>query len=83
MKKTEQTDDVTKLDKLLTAGALSELLALSKRQVFRLNSSGRIPAPVRIGCSVRWRASDIVKWIEWDCHSRAEFNARKGAGHNE
>lgn len=70
-------------DKLLTAGALAEMLALSKRTVHRLHSSGRIPNPVRIGKNVRWRASDIADWIEWDCHSRAEFDARKGEGQNE
>lgn len=67
----------TELGKLLTAEAVGELLSLSKRTVFRMNSSGRIPKPVRIGGSVRWRANDIEKWIEWDCNSREEFKARK------
>ena len=62
------------LEKLLTAEAVAERLSLSKRQVFRLNSSGRIPKPVRIGGSVRWKSSDILRWIELGCCSRAEFD---------
>jgi excisionase family DNA binding protein len=63
---------------LLTAKALSEMLSLSKRTVFRLNSSGRIPAPVRIGGSVRWRQSDIEKFISLDCPDRESFEAMRG-----
>ena len=53
--------------RLLSASAVGEMLSLSKRQIFRLNSSGKIPKPVRIGGSVRWQVSDIEQWIEWNC----------------
>ena len=66
-------------EKALTAQAVGEMLSLSKRQIFRLNSCGKIPAPVRIGGSVRWRESDIEKWIELGCCSAAEFRARTEA----
>lgn len=62
---------------LLTAAAVGEMLSLSKRTIHRYNCSGKIPAPVRIGGSVRWKQSDIEKWIEWECCNRAEFIARK------
>lgn len=65
-------------EKLLTAEGVGEMLSLSKRQIFRLNSSGKIPAPVKIGGSVRWRAGDIDRWIEWGCPNQVEFKARKG-----
>jgi predicted DNA-binding transcriptional regulator AlpA len=42
-----------------------------------LRSSGRLPKPVNIGGSVRWRASDIEKWIDWGCPDRKTFEARK------
>jgi predicted DNA-binding transcriptional regulator AlpA len=38
---------------LLTAKALGQMLSLSRRQVFRLHSCGKIPAPIRIGGAVR------------------------------
>ena len=58
MTKTQTTE------KLLTARAVGEMLSLSKRQIFRLNSCGKIPAPIRIGGSVRWRRSDIEQWLK-------------------
>jgi len=67
-------------EKLLSAEDLAKMLSLSRRQIFRLNSSGRIPASVRIGGAVRWRLEeDIQPWITMGCPSRQEFEARKGA----
>lgn len=63
---------------LLTAKDAAHLCRLSKRSWFRLHASGRIPAPVRIGGSVRWRKSDIESWLTMDCPGRKEFEARKG-----
>jgi excisionase family DNA binding protein len=60
---------------LLSANEVARLLGVSKRTVHRLNSSGKIPKPVRIGGSVRWRESDIRQWIAWDCRSRVQFKA--------
>lgn len=62
-------------ERLLSAKTLGEMLSLSKRQVFRLNSSGKVPAPVRIGGSVRWRQNDIEQWISLDCPERKQFEA--------
>lgn len=64
---------------LLTAKAVGEVLSLSKRQIFRLNSAGKIPAPVRIGGSVRWRQGDVERWIAWDCPDKKTFEATKQA----
>ena len=63
---------------LLTAKKVGELLTLSKRTIFRLDSSGKIPAPVRINGSVRWRGSDIQRWIELGCPDRTTFEIRRG-----
>jgi prophage regulatory protein len=66
-------------EKLLTAKALGEMLSLSKRQVSRLNSCGRIPAPVRIGGSIRWRESDIEQWLSMGCPNQQTFESLKTA----
>ena len=63
---------------LLSAKQLGLLLALSKRQVFRLNACGKIPKPILIGGSLRWRQSDIELWQSMDCPDRATFEANKG-----
>lgn len=64
-------------EKLISAGELAEMLAVSKRTVFRLDSSGKIPGPVRINRSVRWRVSDIELWIRLECPGRERFNQLK------
>ena len=63
---------------LLTAKQLGARLSLSKRQVFRLNSCGKLPAPIRIGGSVRWAYSTIQSWIDMGCPDRQTFEAIRG-----
>lgn len=62
-------------EKLLTAKAVGEMLSLSKRQIFRLNSCGKLPAPIRIGGSVRWAESTIAKWLQAGAPHRKTFEA--------
>ena len=73
------SDKIT-TEKLLTAQAVAEKLSLSKRAVFRMKSAGLICPCVKVGAgAIRWRQSDINKWIEWGCCSMQEFNARREA----
>ena len=67
---------------LLTAKELGKILSLSKRQVFRLNSCGKIPAPIRIGGSVRWAESTIAKWLQAGAPDRRTFDALESLGAN-
>ena len=62
---------------LLTANALGKMLSLSKRQIFRLNSSGKIPASIRIGGSVRWVQGTISEWLALGAPDRSTFEAIK------
>lgn len=77
-------NDEKTIDKLLTAKALGEMLSLSKRQIFRLNSCGKLPQPLRIGGSVRWAESTIAKWLTAGAPDRKTFEAiqqAKGKGY--
>ena len=47
------------MDKLLTRPDIAVLFQCSIRNIYRLP----LPAPVRIGHLVRWRASDIEQWL--------------------
>ncbi len=72
--------NVVVTERLLTAKALGQMLSLSKRQIFRLNSSGRIPAPIRIGGSIRWDLErDIKPWLAAGAPTRAEWEVLKKA----
>lgn len=66
-------------DSLLTAAGLSEILSVSKRQVFRLAASEKLPPAVYIGRHPRWRESEINAWMEAGCPARAEFEAMRKA----
>jgi len=74
------TDTKQITEKLLTAKAVGEILSLSKRQIFRLNSCGKIPAPVRIGGAVRWSAEEISAWLVAGAPDRRTWEGMKGAG---
>ncbi|MFX0194893.1 MAG: helix-turn-helix transcriptional regulator [Candidatus Hodarchaeota archaeon] len=65
---------------LLSATALAKMLSLSKRQIFRLNSCGKIPAPLRIGGAVRWSQSIITKWLAVGAPDRRTFEEMQEAG---
>ena len=55
------------LTKLLTIRQLSEVLNVGVRALARLQSSGKMPKPVRIGGSVRHRAEVVQEWLEAGC----------------
>jgi predicted DNA-binding transcriptional regulator AlpA len=70
----------TTVEKLLTAKAVGEMLSLSKRQIFRMKSAGLICAPVKVGQgAIRWRQSDIERWIELSCCNQKDFEAMQQA----
>lgn len=65
---------------LLTAKTLAGILSTSVRTVWRYRSSGRLPATVNIVGAIRWRRSDIEKWISMGCPSQKDFSERKESG---
>ena len=58
------------LPHLMTVGDVAELLSVSIRTVWRLDSAGKLPSPLRIGRSVKWRRHEIIDWLERDCPPR-------------
>ena len=46
-----------------SAEQLGKKLGVSLRHVRRLNSSGLLPRPVRLGRSVRWGADEFHAWL--------------------
>ncbi len=56
------------LDKLLlSVKEMAAILSMSTRNIYRLSDEGRMPKPVRIGGSTRWRRADIEKWVADGC----------------
>jgi excisionase family DNA binding protein len=48
---------------LLTVAELEELLKLHRRTITRLCRVGRLPKPMKVGNSNRWRREDIVELL--------------------
>jgi len=61
---------------LLTAAQVASLLNLGASTSWRLNAVGKVPSPVRIGGSIRWREREIHAWIEAGCPSRDRWQSR-------
>lgn len=60
----------------ISAKQLSHLLGVSLRQVWRLNATGKLPRPVRIGGSVRWNRAEVIQWFsEAGCPDRQTWEA--------
>ena len=53
---------------LIDMAAVARLLGLGERTVWRMLSTGAIPAPLRLGAKItRWRADEFREWIETGC----------------
>lgn len=75
-----ETNDKKSEIQLLTAKELALRLSLSRRQVFRLNSCGKLPKPIRIASSTRWAESTIAEWLRCGAPDRRTFEAIQQAG---
>lgn len=63
-------------DRLLGVRDVANRLGVSTRQVWKLVRLGRLPAPVRLGRSVRWRESDISEFIRLGCKMHGLYAER-------
>jgi len=63
----------------MTAKESAQLCRLSKRSWFRLHACRKVPAPILIGASLRWRKEFVERWIEMSCPDRREFELRMEA----
>lgn len=52
---------------LLTKEDVAEIGNWSVRTVIRMRDNGTLPPPLKVGRLIRWRKSDIEKWIEGGC----------------
>jgi excisionase family DNA binding protein len=65
---------------LLTADQASRLYGVSAATWYRWASARRVPAPVRIGATVRWRREELEAHIAAGCPDRRTWEARRAAG---
>jgi len=59
----------------IPAPQAAKLLGISTRHLWALHSSGRLPSPIRLGRSVRWRRDELGRWLAAGCPSRDKWEA--------
>jgi excisionase family DNA binding protein len=52
---------------LLDVRAVAKMLGCSPRHVYRLSDAGKMPAGLKLGALVRWRATEIEQWVGAGC----------------
>lgn len=57
---------------LLSASDLAKMLSTTERTVRKWRVEGRLPAPRKIGTSVRWSRAEILAWIKKGCPGQNE-----------
>jgi excisionase family DNA binding protein len=55
------------LPQLMTVQEVATALRISPRSVWRLLAQNKLIQPIRIGGSIRWKCSDIQRWIDAGC----------------
>jgi len=53
--------------RLISIKTVAELTSQSPRSIWKRVAMGTHPQPIRLGRSVRWRMSDIRRFIDLDC----------------
>jgi predicted DNA-binding transcriptional regulator AlpA len=52
------------VDRLVTPDDLAHMFQVTRRTLSRWCAAGRIPAPVKLGGLLRWKANQIHRFIE-------------------
>ncbi|MGI9824378.1 helix-turn-helix domain-containing protein [Agromyces sp. Marseille-Q5079] len=52
------------LEPMLTTSELAEYLGVHVQAIYDLRSDGRGPAGLRVGREIRYRISDVVRWLD-------------------
>ncbi|MEX0701307.1 MAG: helix-turn-helix domain-containing protein [Planctomycetales bacterium] len=58
---------------LITAKQFARMLSATTRTLRRWLDAGKLPRPVRIGRSLRWRLDEVREWIEAECPGLCEW----------
>jgi prophage regulatory protein len=61
----------------LSATELAYKLGISLRHVRRMDSSGKLPRPIKLGASVRWPVVEIEQWLAAGAPDRRTWQSLK------
>lgn len=58
---------------LVDAKEAAAMCSVSPATLWRWDSSGAMPKPVRLGGTTRWCVVDLERWVRWGCPRREIF----------
>lgn len=67
------------LEPVLTTSELAEYLGLHVQAIYDLRADGRGPSGIRVGREIRYRVSDILRWLDGLHEPSASKSNRKEA----
>ncbi len=70
-----RTDEYPSLT--VNAKQAAKILNVSQRQLWRLNSTGRLPKPIRLGCCIRWVRTELEAFIQAGAPNRERWEQMK------
>jgi len=62
-------------DLLITAAQFAQKLQVSTRTLWRMRDAGRLPKSLQVGGGIRWRLSDVERWVADGCPAPASSDA--------
>jgi predicted DNA-binding transcriptional regulator AlpA len=65
---------------LIDIRQLAALLSRSVASLERDQAAGRLPAPVRVGGSKRWRRAEVEAWVAAGCPAGKAWEAIRSVG---
>ena len=60
---------------LIDINSVATMLGRSPRSIYRDESAGRMPKPIKLGGSKKWRQAEIREWIAAGCPNRQKWEA--------
>ena len=64
----------------IPASEAAKLLGISERHLWALNTSARLPRPIRLGRSVRWNRAELEAWLVAGAPRRDRWEQIKAVG---
>jgi len=61
---------------LVDTTQVAKLLKVCEKTVWRMQTTGEMPMPIRIGRAVRWSYEEIKAWVDAGCPKAEEWERR-------
>ncbi len=73
------TESVRSDGLLIDIKCVAAMLGRSPRSIYRDDSAGRMPKPIKLGGSKKWREAEVRQWIEAGCPNRQKWETSRKA----